>query len=97
MLADKDIQTIQCLLQDNNKIIKKDTKNSIVESEKMMLDEMTRMKGFITARIESLESNMRELNQLYKVTKLESDNTSLLLKIVADMQKEIEEIKQKIA
>lgn len=39
---------------------------------------------------------MQELTQLYRVTKLESDNTSLLLKIIADMQKEIEEIKKRI-
>lgn len=97
MLEERDLQAIKSLLQDNNKIIKKETKKSITESEKMLLEEMDRMKGFIDSKIEKIESNMQELTQLYRVTKLESDNTSLLLKIIADMQREIEEIKKRIA
>ena len=41
--------------------------------------------------------NLEELKQFYKIDKLETDNTSLLLKMYNDMQKEIAEIKTKIA
>lgn len=42
MLEERDLQAIKSLLQDNNKIIKKDTKESITESEKMLLEEINK-------------------------------------------------------
>lgn len=96
-MIQKDIQAIRQLLQDNNKIIKKDMRKSIVESEKMLLGEMDRMKGFLNNKIEKLEDAMQELTQQYRLNKLDSDSLSLLLQNILDMQKEIEGIKQQIA
>ncbi len=93
----KDIQAMQHLLQDNNKILKKELRKSIVESEKMLLGEMDRMKGFLNARIDKLEDAVQELTQQYRLNKAESDNLSLLLQSMVHMQQEIENIKQQIA
>ena len=93
----KDIQAMQHLLQDNNKILKKELRKSIVESEKMLLGEMERMKGFLNTRIDKLEDAVQELTQQYRLNKVESDNLSLLLQSIVHMQKEIDGIKQQIA
>ena len=92
-----DMQALRKLFQDNNKRLKKDMRKSIVESEKMLLGEMDRMKGFIDARFEKLEDAVQELTRQYKLNQLESENLSLLLQSIVNMQKEIEEIKERIA
>ena len=92
-----DMQALRKLFQDNNKRLKKDIRKSIVESEKMLLGEMDRMKGFIDARFEKLEDAVQELTRQYKLNQLESENLSLLLQSIVNMQKEIEEIKERIA
>ena len=93
----KDMQALQNLLHENNKSIRKDMRKSIVESEKMLLGEMDRMKGFLNNKIEKLEDSIQELTQQYRLNKLDNDTLSLLMQNMLAMQKEIEGIKQQIA
>ena len=93
----KDIQTLQDLLRENNKSLRRDMRKSIVESEKMLLSEMDRMKGFLNNKIEKLEDSIQELTQQYRLNKLDNNTLSLLLQNILSMQKEIEEIKQQSA
>lgn len=97
MLEPKDLEAIKQLLKENNKEIKRDTKKSVTESEKMLLDEIERMQNFTNEKIEKLQRNIEELTQYYRITKLESDNTKLLLQIIEDLRKDVEELKKRIA
>lgn len=97
MLEPKDLEAIKQLLKENNKEIKRDTKKAVTESEKMLLDEIERMQNFTNEKIEKLQRNIEELTQYYRITKLESDNTKLLLQIIEDLRKDVEELKKRIA
>ena len=66
-------------------------------SENMILNELDRVQAHLEGDLEKVQKNLEELKQFYKIDKLETDNTSLLLKMYKDMQKEIAEIKTKIA
>ena len=66
-------------------------------SENMILNELDRVQAHLEGDLEKVQRNLEELKQFYKIDKLETDNTSLLLKMYNDMQKEIAEIKTKIA
>ena len=66
-------------------------------SENMILNELDRVQAHLKGDLEKVQKNLEELKQFYKIDKLETDNTSLLLKMYNDMQKEIAEIKTKIA
>ena len=66
-------------------------------SENMILNELDRVQAHLEGVLEKVQKNLEELKQFYKIDKLETDNTSLLLKMYNDMQKEIAEIKTKIA
>ena len=44
-----------------------------------------------------VESCMEEIKQYYRINKLENENTSLLLQMIKDLQKEVDELKKKIA
>ena len=66
-------------------------------SENMILNELDRVQAHLEGDLEKVQKNLEELKQFYKIDKLETDNTSLLLKMYNDMQKEIAEIKAQIA
>lgn len=66
-------------------------------SENMILNELDRVQAHLEGDLEKVQRNLEELKQFYRIDKLETDNTSLLLKMYNDMQKEIAEIKTKIA
>ena len=69
----------------------------VVLSERFLLEEMERMHSSVDAKIDFLQRNISELTQYYKITKLESDNTALLLQMITKLQGEVEELKKKIA
>lgn len=69
----------------------------ISRTEGLLLDDLERTRTIMEKKIEAIKKNMDELSQYYRVAKLESDNTSLLLQMINDLRKEVEELKEKIA
>lgn len=82
MLDEKDLKSIAELLN---------------SQANMILNELDKVQLKITDKMNRLESNMDELKQYYRINKLENENTSLLLQMIKDLQKEVEELKKKIA
>ena len=70
---------------------------NFTSSENMILKEIDRVQEHLESDVQKVQKNMEELQQYYRIAKLENDNTSLLLKMYNDMQKEIAELKAKIA
>ena len=66
-------------------------------SENMILREMDRMQERMDKRMDDIQRNIDELNQYYRISKMESDKTSVLLQMYSDMQKQIAEIQSRIA
>ena len=101
MLDEKDLQALQAMMQTvvertETKLIKEMDKRFKV-SENLILGELDRTRNILEDKIEAVRRNMDELSQYYRITKLESDNTSLLLQMITRLDKEIEELKQRIA
>ncbi|MBU9724680.1 hypothetical protein [Diplocloster modestus] len=65
-----------------------------VETENLVLDEMGRTQEYLDKRIGDIQKNLEELQQYYRITKLEKDNTTLLLKMIETLQKDVEKLKQ---
>ncbi len=82
MLDEKDLKSIADLLNSQTN---------------MILNELDNVQTRLTDKINRLESNMDELKQYYRINKLENENTSLLLQMIKDLQKEVDELKKKIA
>lgn len=97
MLDQKDIEILEKLFtQSENNILQK-VDGRITASENMILKELDRVQEHLESDVQKVQKNLEELQQYYRITKLENDNTSLLLKMYNDMQKEIAELKAKIA
>lgn len=63
----------------------------------MILSELDNVQTKLMDKISIVESNMEEIKQYYRINKLENENTSLLLQMIKDLQKEVDELKKKIA
>ncbi len=86
MLDQKDLDAIRAIM-----------KEGIAESENLVLDEVDRARISIEKKIEAVKKNVEELNQYYRITKLENDNTAILLKLIDELSKKVAELEKKIA
>ena len=67
------------------------------ESENLILEEVERTRSILEKHIGKVQKNLDELNQYYRITKLENDNTALLLKMIDELTKRVEELEKKSA
>lgn len=86
MLDEKDLQAIASLIDSRAE-----------KTEKLLLDEMGRVQTYLEKQILQVQKNLDELQQYYRITKLENDNTALLLRMIETLQKDVEELKKKTA
>lgn len=105
MLDQKDLQNLQNMMervfdtrigQTEEKMERMiNTKNA--QSENLVLQELERTRNILEERIDMIQKNMEELNQYYKITKLENENTSLVLKMIDGLTKRVEELEKRTA
>ena len=86
MLERKDLEAIAKLI---------DVK--LEKTERILLDEIVRTQDILEEKINTVQKNIDELKQYYKITRLESDNTSLLIQMITELQKRVTELESKIA
>jgi len=86
MLDEKDLSALAQLID-----------SRISRTENLLLDEIVRTQKYIDDKIEDVQKNLDELRQYYRITKLENDNTTLLLQMVSELQKRVAELEKKTA
>ena len=69
----------------------------ITESENMILNELDRVQERFDTKFTRKEKNLEEIQQYYRIDRLENDNTTLLLKLHDDIQKRVAELERKTA
>ena len=67
------------------------------KTETLLLDEIARTQNHLEKKVELVQKNINELNQYHRISKLENENTTLLLQMIQDLKKEVDELKKKIA
>lgn len=87
------------MLEQNDLIaIRKIMKEEIAESEKRTDARFAESENLILEKeIAAVQKNLDELSQYYKITKLENDNTALLLKMIDELSRRIEKLEKKTA
>ena len=86
MLDQRDLASIRVIM-----------KEELAESENLVLEEVERTRDILEKQINEVQKNLSELTQYYRITKLENDNTSLLLKMIDELSRRIEELEKKTA
>ena len=69
----------------------------IIKTENLLLGEMSFDREYLEKQITKVRENMERLEQYSRITKLESDNTGLMLRMIEDLRREMELLKSKIA
>ncbi|BDZ75875.1 hypothetical protein [Claveliimonas bilis] len=101
MLEKQDIEIIRSIMQESEERImeKFDQKlqRALRETENGLLEEMDRMRESLEEKIANVDKKVDNLETYYRITKLENDNTSILLKIVGDLQERVIVLEKKTA
>ncbi|MCH1973503.1 hypothetical protein MCI89_14235 [Muricomes sp. OA1] len=90
MLDQKDIDMIR-------QVVREEVDERASKTEDSLLDEIGRTQTYLEKQINEVKKNMDELSQYYRITKLESDNTALLLKMIDQLGKRVEELEKRTA
>lgn len=101
MLEKQDIEIMRSIMQESEERImeKFDQKlqRALRETENGLLEEMDRMRESLEEKIANVDKKVDNLETYYRITKLENDNTSILLKIVGDLQERVTVLEKKTA
>lgn len=99
MLDQKDLQALQNMMEQvvDTRIAESEKKMEqvVTQSENLILEELKRTRNILEQNINAVQKNVDELNRYYRITKLENDNTSLLLKMTNDLSKRLEEVERR--
>lgn len=69
----------------------------ILKSEGLLLDEIERTRNILEKQIGKVQQNIDELYKYYRITKLENDNITLIIKHLEDLTKRVEELERRTA
>lgn len=69
----------------------------ITESENIVLKYIDDIQAVIIKDIEQVEKNLEEINQYYRIRKLEDENTAYLLKLIRELSERVEALEKKTA
>lgn len=97
MLDLKDLQAIREILKEEIAESENRMDIKLTKSENLILQETERTRNILEKRIDQIQKNLDELNQYYRITKLENDNTALLLKMIEKLEKRVEDLEKKTA
>lgn len=90
MLDQKDIDMIR-------QVVREEVYERASKTEDSLLDEIGRTQTYLEKQINEVKKNMDELSQYYRITKLENDNTALLLKMIDQLNRRVEELEKRTA
>ncbi len=66
-------------------------------TDNLILNELERVQRNLEKKIDKLQNNLDELNQYYRINKLENENTTLLLRMIEDLSKRVAELEKRSA
>lgn len=90
MLEQKDLDVLKSMMESV-------LNENLAKSENLILDEMERTREILDRRIETVQKNLEEIKQYYRITRLENDNTAILLKMIDELSKRVEELEKRTA
>lgn len=87
---------METLISESENRMESKVKSLIHESENMILEELDRVQVNLGKRIDKVEQNLDELNQYYRIIKLDHDNTAMLLKTIGEHEKSIDAFSKRV-
>ncbi|MBQ4563130.1 MAG: hypothetical protein IJA58_01470 [Lachnospiraceae bacterium] len=65
--------------------------------EENIYDEIGRVQTYLEKKIDAVQKDVDEMKQYYRIERMENAASTTILRIVSDLQKDVAELKQKIA
>lgn len=93
MLEQKDLEAIAALIDARATKTEEKIEERVTRAENFILEEIDRL----DQKVELVKKNLEELEQYYKITKLENDNTKILLQLIEGLRNDVEELKKRTA
>lgn len=96
LLLDK-MDKMNTRLSENMKLMHDNLLLEINNNQEFILDEIGRTQNYLENKIDVLQRNVEEMKDYCYIVKLESNNSTLILKMIEDISKRIEVLEQRTA
>lgn len=96
-VVENKISTVEKKVIESEQNIIQQVDKKIAESENLILKELDRLEIHLEKEVDQVQRNLDEIKQFYRINKLESDNTTLLLQMYNNLEEKIKELESKIA
>ena len=76
--------------------ISKKMDKKIIKSESLVLDEVERTRNILVSKIEKTQKDVDELKSIYRVIKMDTENTAMLLRMYDNLDNRVEKLEEKV-
>lgn len=68
----------------------------IIKSESLVLDEVERTRNILESKIEKTQKDVDELKSIYRVIKMDTENTAMLLRMYDNLDNRVEKLEEEV-
>lgn len=72
-------------------------RNTAKKEENSLYDEISRVYDELDKKVEKVQAGVDEMSRYYRISRLEQENTTLILKITDDLRRRVEKLESESA
>ena len=101
MLERQDLEMIRIIMREeigaSEERILSEVDARITASENLLLGELERVQTNLQSQLDAMKRKLDDLNEYYKIKKLDHINGALLLQMIQELDKRVEELEKRTA
>ena len=90
------LDKVEKIVKRSETTISKKMDKKIIKSESLVLDEVERTRNILVSKIEKTQKDVDELKSIYRVIKMDTENTAMLLRMYDNLDNGVEKLEEKV-
>ena len=90
------LDKVEKIVKRSETTISKKMDKKIIKSESLVLDEVERTRNILVSKIEKTQKDVDELKSIYRVIKMDTENTAMLLRMYDNLDNRVEKLEEKV-
>lgn len=93
---DSILDKVENIVKRSETTLSKKMDKKIIKSESLVLDEVERTRNILERKIEKTQKDVDELKSIYRVIKMDTENTAMLLRMYDNLENRVEKLEEEV-
>lgn len=93
---DSILDKVEKIVKRSETTLSKKMDKKIIKSESLVLDEVERTRNILERKIEKTQKDVDELKSIYRVIKMDTENTAMLLRMYDNLENRVEKLEEEV-